>query len=85
LAVQERAGAIDASASALRHEFVRRLGTRERGANGLARHADERVKAVGEGDSKAGRTVTVQRRKLCAEIAHKERRSRPLSVAIGIV
>ena len=36
LAVQERAGAIDASASASRGEFVRRLGTRERGANRLA-------------------------------------------------
>jgi hypothetical protein len=64
---------------------VRRLGAREGGANRLARHANERVKAVRDGDSEAGRAVTVQGRKLCAEIAHEERRNRPLSVAIGIV
>ena len=43
------------------------------------------MKAVRDGDSEAGRAVTVQGRKLCAEIAHEERRNRPLSVAIGIV
>ena len=84
MAVQERAGAIDASPSTLRGEFVL-LGARERSANRLARYADECVKAVRDGDAQAGRTVAVQGRKLCAEIAHEERRSRPLSVAIGIV
>jgi hypothetical protein len=58
--------------------------TRDDRADSASRHADERVKAVRDGDAQAGRTVTVQRRKLCAEIAHQERRNRPLSVAIGI-
>ena len=83
MAVQERAGAIDASTAALRRKLVR-LGTSERGAKSLARHADERVKAVRDGDSEAGRAVAVQGCKLCAEIAHQKGRNRPLSVAIGI-
>jgi len=42
------------------------------GADRLARHADERMKAVRDGDSEAGRTVAIQGRKLCAEIAHEK-------------
>ena len=58
---------------------------RDHSAYSVSRQADERMKAVRDGDSEAGRAVAVQGRKLCAEIAHEERRSRPLSVAIGIV
>jgi hypothetical protein len=42
------------------------------------------MKAVRDGDPKAGRPVAVQGRKLCAEIAHEERRDQPLFTAIGI-
>ncbi len=57
---------------------------RDDSAYSIPRQADERMKAVRDGNSEAGGAITVQGRKLCAEIAHEERRSRPLSVAIGI-
>jgi hypothetical protein len=54
---------------------------RERGP----RRADERAKAVRDGDAEAGRAVAVERRKLCAEVANDERRNRPLPVVTRIV
>ena len=61
-----------------------RLAAREDSANRRPGCADERVKAVRDGNAEARRAVAVQRRKLCAEIAHEKGRNRPLSVAIGI-
>ena len=59
-----------------------------RGAKGRDRDprgADERVDAVSERNAEARGAVAVEGRKLCAEIAHEEGRTRPLSVAIGIM
>jgi tetratricopeptide (TPR) repeat protein len=54
---------------------------RERGS----RRADERAKAVHDGGAEAGRAVAVERHKLCAKVAHDERRDWPLPVATRIV
>jgi hypothetical protein len=54
------------------------------GRDRAPRGADECVDAVSERDAEARGTVAVEGRKLCAEIAHQEGRTRSLSVAIGI-
>jgi hypothetical protein len=43
------------------------------------------MKAVRDGDAEAEKPVLVQGRQLRAEIAHQERRGRPLSAALGIM
>jgi hypothetical protein len=43
------------------------------------------MKAVRDGDPKAGRAVAVQRRKLCAEIADEKGWNRPRFAVVGIM
>jgi hypothetical protein len=59
--------------------------TRDDGADRASRHADKRASSVSDNGAEAGKAVAVERGKLCAEIAHDQRRTRPLSVATGIV
>jgi hypothetical protein len=54
-------------------------------ADSASRHADERARSVSDNGAEAGKAVAVERGKLCAEVAHDQRRTRPLSVAIGFV
>lgn len=61
------------------------LAPGEDSANRHPRRPYERMNAVRHRDSEAGRTVAIQGRKLCAEIAHQKGRDRPLSAAIGII
>jgi hypothetical protein len=59
--------------------------TRDDGAERASRDADKRAGSVSDNGAKAGKAVAVERGELCAEIAHDQRRNRPLSVAIVIL